>query len=308
LVQEQSFSREGDENPYTRLQEFEQTYACLRIVGMSHETLEWKLFLFSLTGRAKHWYMRTVGSVQGDWEALCSSFCLSFFPISGVVSLQIEVLSFKQKEKESLGAMWAHFNDLVNSGPNLAIQDHMLLQHFYVSLNGETAQIFDTTSRGAFLHCSASEGRNVLRKILGNIPNTSIHDDGPEDVIEKTPEEEPVIVESEPLTTPLEASTVLQVLEPPKEEEILPLKNILEFEDDLFFDFGNISNYSAIRKSSAKLAPNQHLPDPTEEKFLKKTVKELTTIITIISNEWLGESKLSLKIIRLDSPSTSIRC
>jgi hypothetical protein len=99
LVQEQSFSGEGNENPYTHLQEFEQTCACLRIMGMSHETLKWKLFPFSLTKRAKHRYMRTVGSVQGDWEALCSRFCLSFFLISRVVSLRIEVLSFKQKEK-----------------------------------------------------------------------------------------------------------------------------------------------------------------------------------------------------------------
>ena len=90
-------------------------------------------------GRAKHWYTRTIGSVQGDWEALCSSFCLSFFPIFGVVSLRREVLSFKQKEKESLGAVWSHFNDLVNSGPDLAIQDPMLLQHFYMGLSGETA-------------------------------------------------------------------------------------------------------------------------------------------------------------------------
>jgi hypothetical protein len=146
----------------TLLQEFEQTCECLRITGMSHETLKWKLFSFSLTERAKHWYMRTVGSVQGDWEALCSSFCLFFFPISRVVSLRIDVLSFKQKEKEYLGAAWAHFNDLVNSGPNLAIQDHMLLQHFYVGLNGETAHLVDTTSGGVFLHCSASEGRNIL--------------------------------------------------------------------------------------------------------------------------------------------------
>ena len=34
-------------------------------------------------------------------------------------------------------------------------------------------------------------------------------------------------------------------------------------------------------------------------------MKELTTII---SNEWLRESKLSLKLIHLDSPSTSISC
>jgi hypothetical protein len=94
-------------------------------------------------------------------------------------------LSFKQKEKESFGAAWARFNDLVNYGPNLAIQDHMLLQHFYVDLSGETAQFLDSASGGSFLHCSASEGRNILRKILENIPNTSIHDDGLEDVVEK---------------------------------------------------------------------------------------------------------------------------
>ena len=61
------------------------------------------------------------------------------FSISRVVSLRREVLSFKQKEKESLGATWACFNDLVNSSPDLAIQDHMLLQHFYMGLSGETA-------------------------------------------------------------------------------------------------------------------------------------------------------------------------
>ena len=150
-----------------------------------------------------------------------------------------------------------------------------------------------------------SEGRKILRKILENTPYTSIRDDGPEHVVEKTTEIEPVIVEPEPLATPLEASTVFQVPEPPKEEEIPPLENILEFEEDLFSDFGNTSNYYAIRKSLAPSAPNQHLPNPTKEKFLKKTMKELRTIV---SNEWLGESKLSPEVFHLDSPSTSIRC
>ena len=73
-----------------------------------------------------------------------------------------------------------------------------------------------------------------------------------------------MIVEPEPLATPLEASTVLQVPEPPKEEEIPPLENMFEFEDEFFSDFQNTSNYYAIRKSSAPSAPNQHLPDPTK--------------------------------------------
>ena len=56
LIQDQYFSGEGNENPYSHLQEFEQTCACLRIASMSDKTLRWKLFPFSLTGKAKTWY------------------------------------------------------------------------------------------------------------------------------------------------------------------------------------------------------------------------------------------------------------
>ena len=39
MIQDQSFLGEVDENPYSHLEEFEQTCACLRIEGMSDETL-----------------------------------------------------------------------------------------------------------------------------------------------------------------------------------------------------------------------------------------------------------------------------
>ena len=72
MIWGQSFSGEGDAKPHSHLQKFEETNACLRIVGMSDETLRWELFPFSLTGKAKMWYDQTIRSVQGDWEMLCS--------------------------------------------------------------------------------------------------------------------------------------------------------------------------------------------------------------------------------------------
>ena len=127
---------EGVENPYSHLQEFEQICACLRIVGMSDKTVRWKLFPFSLMGRAKQWYSRTVGSMQGDWETLCSKFYLHFFSISKLVSLRKEVLNFRQVEEESLGTSWEHINSLITTSLDLAISDPMLLQHFYESYQG----------------------------------------------------------------------------------------------------------------------------------------------------------------------------
>ena len=137
MVQDQYFSIEGDENPYPHLNEFEQTYACLHIAGMLDETLRWKPFPFSLMGKAKRWYKLIIGSRQGDWEALCSSFCLYFFSISRVGSLSSEVLTFKQKEKESLGMAWECFNTLINTGPDLAIQDPFFFNIFIWVLIGK---------------------------------------------------------------------------------------------------------------------------------------------------------------------------
>ena len=130
-------------------------------------------------GLAKLWYTRTIESAQGEWEVLQAKFCLTFFPIPRVGSLRREVLTFKQKEKESLGAAWACLMDLYSSGPDLGIPSHILLQHFYLGLSEESTQFLDIALGGAFLHLSNSEGRAILDTILENSPYTDVHDDSP---------------------------------------------------------------------------------------------------------------------------------
>jgi hypothetical protein len=66
MVREQSFSGDKDESPYSHLREFEQVCSCLVIAGMSKDTLKWKLFSFSLMGKAKQWYSLNVRSMKGD--------------------------------------------------------------------------------------------------------------------------------------------------------------------------------------------------------------------------------------------------
>ena len=74
MVLEQPFSGQEDENPYSHLREFEQLCSCLYISGMTHETTKWKLFSFSLLGRAKQWYAHTVGGINGNWDELRDKF------------------------------------------------------------------------------------------------------------------------------------------------------------------------------------------------------------------------------------------
>ena len=71
------------------------------------------LFPFSLTGRAKDWYSITVGSVEGDWNALKEKFCLCYYHSSKIIKLRREALSLKQREEESLGAARARYIELI---------------------------------------------------------------------------------------------------------------------------------------------------------------------------------------------------
>ena len=98
MVQNQTFSGKEDENPHTHLNEFGQTCTCLCIKGMYDETLRWKLFPFTLEGKAKILYSRTAPCKEGNWGALCSSFCLDFFPISKIVCLRLDILYFIKED------------------------------------------------------------------------------------------------------------------------------------------------------------------------------------------------------------------
>ena len=84
MVRAQPFSVHENENPCNHLLEFEEMCLCLSTLGMTQETLRWKLFPFTLTGKAKQWYTHAIESANGDWEELKDKFCLAFFPIGSL--------------------------------------------------------------------------------------------------------------------------------------------------------------------------------------------------------------------------------
>ena len=94
----------------------------------------------------------------GGWEELRDRFCLVFFPISRIASLQKEILDFRQDEKETLGAAWEKFTQLTHIDLDLSIPDHVLLQHFWLGLNKESALQLDISTGGSFAFKTTSEG------------------------------------------------------------------------------------------------------------------------------------------------------
>jgi len=179
LVKENSFSGRDCENPYHHLCEFEQVCSCLKIFGMTHETLKWKLFPLSLSEEEKQWYIRVIGCVNGNWIELWNRFCFVFFPLSRICVLWTEILTFRQNDNELIGVAWVQFTLLANSSPDLSLPEHLLLQHFYAVLDKESAHHLDLTSGGSFAHLTASEGSEVLNKILDRTSFVCTHEPVP---------------------------------------------------------------------------------------------------------------------------------
>jgi hypothetical protein len=169
----------------------------------------------------------------------------------------------------------------------------VLLQHFRYGLDKESVENLDISAGGSFAHKTTAERRVLLDLILENdsfgrseaVPEVEII------------HEESLHVESEPDST-AESSSQSQE---PEEEEIHPLEIPFQFEEDLFEDYGNTSNYSCEKRPPTKVNSN----DPLDKAMLKETVKKLTTIM---SNEWLREGELSSEAIQIRCPSSTITC
>jgi hypothetical protein len=90
--------------------------------------------------------------------------------LSKIIDLCNEVLSFAQKEGESLGVAWSRYNQLALSHPELSISDATFMQHFVHGLGTKSTEYLDMTSGGVFVHCTVHEGKAVLDRILSVTP------------------------------------------------------------------------------------------------------------------------------------------
>jgi hypothetical protein len=167
----------------------------------------------------------------------------------------------------------------------------ILLQHFFLGLNRKTRKHLNLAAGGAFMHITAEHAKTILMNILNDLSEER----------EELLEEETQIAEPELLPEPSQPLAILEPELPQEEEEGTPLSDfMLDFEDELFTEFGNTSNYHIMPKpQEPRESKNINFLHPDEVEFLKKTMKEL---VSILSDEWLEESELSKEIIHLDSP------
>jgi len=177
----------------------------------------------------------------------------------------------------------------------------VLLQHFYIGLDTKSAAYLDIAAGGSFAHKTPSEGREILDRITEN--TSFVATSGPSQEEQMSSHEDILVAESD-LSPP---TTLESALEPssephtPEEEEIQPSELPFEFEDDLFEDFGNTSNYLCTRKPPVPVPST----NPIEATYLRENMKKITAIM---ADEWSREAELSPEVLRINSPPSTIPC
>jgi len=178
----------------------------------------------------------------------------------------MEILTFRENDKESIGVAWARFTLFVKSGSDLSLPEHLLLQHFYAILDKVSAHHLDLTSGGSFAHLTPSEGREVLNKILDRTSFICIHEPVPTEP--EMRHEEPSEIESKPSKSQLvdsiyETAPELKS-ETSEEEDSLPPEFLRSIKPGVFEDFGNTSKYFCQKRLPSPVTPI----DPLEEDYL----------------------------------------
>jgi len=163
---------------------------------------------------------------------------------------------------------------LSRSGPDLSIPSHVLLQYFWLGLSKESTLQLDIAAEGSFTHKTTAGGEALQDRIIKNTPSLK-----------------PLRIEPEKFheeVSSAEAEKPLPESKDPKEG--FQPSDLPPFEDELFEDFGNTSNYSCQKKPPVPVTPHE----PLDEESLRESIKELSAIM---SSEWVEEVEHSFEEI-----------
>jgi hypothetical protein len=234
--------------------------------------------------------------MKGGWGTLRADFCMDFCPLSKLVDLRINIISFRQGDNESMSTSWERFELLCKSRPDLSLQDHIILQHLYIGLNKESRAYLNTSSHGSFIHLTSSEARTVLDSILASTNDGLLEEKTLEEEIPEIPTPKPMPETSQ--------SIAIQHIESPQEE--IPQPDFInDIEDDLFSHHGNTSKYHKEKRPQKHTSFSHEKIDPFEQTFSREHTVELASIM---SGEWLEDLELSSDVVHLYSPSIPIQC
>ena len=139
------------ENPYVHIREFEEVVATFHSQPNAIESSRLRLFPFSLKDKAKSWlYSLRPRSIR-SWEQMTRVFFNKYFSHHKTTSLRRQILTFSQKNNQTLYQVWERFKDLLNMCPHHGYENWCVVSYFYERLICRERQFIEMMCNGEFL-------------------------------------------------------------------------------------------------------------------------------------------------------------
>jgi hypothetical protein len=151
------------DNPYRHVEHFTMLCNTMQQEGIPVDWYKWNLFPYSLADKAKQWHSLASFEVDGNWNQLVKKFCEKFFPISRVLNVRKQVISFAQGEGKDQA--WERFNGLIKQGPRLGFFGDVLLHNFYFSLTPKCMRFVQMCAGGTIREKTLTEATQLLQRI-----------------------------------------------------------------------------------------------------------------------------------------------
>jgi hypothetical protein len=163
-----SFHGLAHESPYGHVKTFKDICATFKFQNFSEESVNLRLFPFSLQGRARAWLDSNTPWFIMSWESLLTKFYSKFFLMSSVNECRKESSSFMQEEDEKFSKSWERFKDLLIKCPPHGYEKWRLVQFFYQELSQPNCSMIESMNNGAFFSLTGDHAYKALDKIADN--------------------------------------------------------------------------------------------------------------------------------------------
>jgi hypothetical protein len=163
-----SFYGLDHENPYSHVKKFRSITATTKFQNFSEESVNLRLFPFSLHDRATEWLDSLPPRSITTWKELLKQFYHRFYPMSRVNDARKEISSFSQEEDEKFTECWTRFKDMLMKCPPHGYEKWRLVQFFYQGLSQPNRSMIELLNGGAFLNLTGDLAYKALEKIAAN--------------------------------------------------------------------------------------------------------------------------------------------
>jgi hypothetical protein len=150
------------ESPDSHIRAFEAKVDLLGYDPAYLECTRVNLFLSSLKGSARDWFVSRNLYTVLSWLELKEKFSTKFLPSYLKWTLKQQIEKFSAKENESFYVSWERYKNLLCLLPRHGYENFQIVSYFYDGLSQRVHQLLDMKCDGDFLGQTAVDALNCL--------------------------------------------------------------------------------------------------------------------------------------------------